>query len=491
MRASIKTRIITTCAIGFGTMSLATAPAQAAQQCGGLTPTITSSARVVNGTARADVILVLGSGKHTVNAGDGNDTICGSVGADTINAGSGNDVVTSGSGDDVINAGDGNDTVDSGLGNDSIIGGIGNDTITAGTGNDAVTAGTGNDTIDGGAGTDTVSGGPGDDKVNGGAGDDALSGSSGIDRITGGAGTDVILGGDGNDELNGQAGSDTLKGEAGDDLLQGGADRDVLTPGSGANICASDPNDAILGACEIDYLKPTKPVVTLPSSISAGETLTVTWTTTDMSGISLSIVGIGGASGWVTEWCGFLTEGSLISTSGTERKFLWQCTVPSTAVNGNYSLWIWAVDTFGNRSDDAVAEFSVGNGVADSAPPTISDVQVSGVARYGQPVTMTWRVTDESGVFGATDVTGISGVTPWFMSDQSGAGFAGARGVYVDYGSYDVKLIEGNEKDGKYQATIGFYSYAPVGDYTIWMSARDIYGNRNFTSTEVKVSLAE
>ncbi len=454
-------RIFVALGLLLSSLTMASSTAHAALLCNGQKPTITSSANVVAGTSRADVILIRGLGKHTVNAGDGNDIICGSSGDDTINAGIGNDVINDGSGSDVINSGDGNDIVN------------------AGDGNDIVTADSGDDTIDSGSGNDSVAGNSGNDALTGGSGNDSLNASAGIDRVNGGDGNDIILGGDGNDRLDGQSGVDTVKGESGDDTLQGGTGRDVLSPGSGANVCASDSVDSIIGTCQIDAQSPTKPTVNIPATVEAGSTLTVMWSVSDQSGIDGSWMNIGGKDGWVTQWCGFAIAGTALQTTGQQHTFVVNCAVPSTAVNGQYSVWLTAVDFFGNRSE-ATATFDVTQGVLDVAAPIISNLQVSGPVAQGGSATITWRAQDESGV---------SSTFPWLMSDISGFGFAGTQGAYADYGNYDVTLLDGDSKDGRYQVTVKFNSFAPLGTYTIWMGTRDIYGNREFFTTNVKVTL--
>lgn len=148
-------------------------PTERKATCQGKKATIVSSAAVVKGTDRADVIVLNGAGRHVVNAGGGDDIVCGSPGVDIINAGPGDDVVSGGAGDDVQNGG------------------------------------TGDDVVSGGPGDDTQGGGPGDDKAYGNAGDDEQSGGTGTDTLNGGAGEDSLDGNEGEDTYNGGDGEDT------------------------------------------------------------------------------------------------------------------------------------------------------------------------------------------------------------------------------------------------------------------------------------------
>jgi Ca2+-binding RTX toxin-like protein len=99
---------------------------------------------------------------------------------------------------------------------------------------DELTGGGGEDNIYGGAGGDTILGGPGADVLVGAEGDDDVRGGSGLDRLLGGPGL-------GFDQLFGNDLSDVLYvfDEQGGDEADGGP---------GEDICAADPEDAVL-AC--------------------------------------------------------------------------------------------------------------------------------------------------------------------------------------------------------------------------------------------------
>ena len=429
------------------------AHAAATPKCDNLEATIVSSSATINGTTNNDVIVVQGVGKHVVNAGGGNDTICGTPSVDIINSGNGNDKIISGDGNDTITSGEGNDTVNAGPGNDIVNTGPGDDRVNAGAGIDRVTSGTGNDTVAGDAGNDT------------------LSGQDGIDSISGGPGNDSLTGGAGNDRLSGQDGADTLKGDAGDDTLQGGSSPDVLAPGAGSDVCAKDNGDSIVGNCTIDANGPTTSDVNATSRIVAGSTVTFIWTVRDLGGVDLAWVKIGGPSGWVTSWCGFVIEGSRIDSSSAGQTFMAKCAVPAEAVNTTYTAFFSAVDVFGQYSPESTANFEVFGGVADSAAPVVKNLSVSSNSTAGQSITISWDAEDESGV---------EGIIAW--AAYNGYSFASNEGrIYADYAL--GTLVSGNPSNGKYEQSMTLNPWAPVGTYTIWISARDKFGNKAFFST--------
>lgn len=435
-----------------------TSPATAANGlCNGIPVTISSSARVINGTSGNDVILVRGSGKHTVNAGNGNDVICSAGGSDFISGGAGNDVINSGSGQDVVNSGSGNDV------------------INAGAGKDVIKAGSGNDNVIAGSGNDTVNGGTGDDSLNGGTGNDLLTGNSGIDVIWG------------------NAGNDSLNGGAGNDSLQGGAGRDTLTPGSGSNSCAPDNTDQVVGTCTVDSLMPqvsnvsvmspaVEPQVSnvsVMSPVVAGSKATFMWSISDSTGVGYTDLRIGGPSGWVVNWCGFPVEGTRISGDAQQGTYSVECDIPATAVNTTYTAFIIAADFFGNSSDGISADFTVTGGIADNAEPTLNFVEVSSnVLGPGEEFTVTYRATDESG---------IQFVYGYFYHD--GLGVAGDRGIWITPGALSG-LISGDVKDGVWQQSFTINDFAPIGTYTLYVGRTDIYGNRNFTQSELQITVS-
>ena len=425
--------------VGFSDSAAAATPT-----CGGAVATIVSSARLINGTAGNDVIVVQGVSKHTINAGDGADLICAS------------------SGIDVINGGAGNDTIYAGAGNDSIYGGLGNDAVEAGLGNDI------------------VFGNGGDDTINGQAGLDSLNGDAGADTIKGGAGNDKVIGGDAGDQLFGEAGNDSLLGGLGNDVLQGGSDRDVVNPGGGTNYCASDLRDTVIGTCSVDATNPEIANVSVVPSVSAGTTVTFIWTVNDNVSAGNSWVKIGGPSGWVTTWCGFGLEGMKISTNAQGAVFSAKCAIPLDAVNTQYTAFFDAVDVFGQSAKSSSATFQVTGGASDASAPIVSKLALSDSSlTYGQTLNVTWTAEDE---------TSVKGVIAWVA--YNGYGFANNEGrSYIDYGSYAINRISGDDMNGDYSQQIGLNPFAPKGEYTIWISALDTLGNKNFYQTNLTFSV--
>lgn len=366
-----------------------------------------------------------------------------------------------------------NDVLRGSARNDVICGYAGNDTILGGGGNDIILAGDGNDIVDAGVG---------DDRVDGGTGNDRIVGSTGNDTLSGDAGNDVIDSGAGDDTLNGNGGSDQLNAGDGDDALSGGSDRDRLQPGRGDNRCAIDPADTTVGRCLPDTTAPVFAPMALTRSVNAGETATFEWVVDDESPIQISWMFIGGASGWVSEWCGFPAIASAVSQpSATSTTFRVNCPIPATAVNGEYMVELNALDVFGNYATAQRLVLMVNNGAADAAPPEFSQLSASASeVNRDDPLTISWRVDDE---------TGISGTGVWLA--YNGYSFANAsQGAYQAYAPSEGVVIP-TERGVAMQFTqpIGWNTHAPAGTYTVWISLRDTLGNRTFVQTDVTVTL--
>lgn len=484
--------------LGASLFALPSTAQAASATCNGSPATIISSARVINGTSGADVIVVQGLGLHTVNSGSGDDIICGSASDDTISSGSGNDTILAGAGNDVISTVDGNDTINGGAGSDTITSGSGNDAVIAGDGNDAVATSDGTDSISGGTGNDSISAGVGDDTIEAGAGNDSISagvgsdqvagddgadvimGDTGTDTLAGGTGNDTLQGGDDADRVKGDTGSDSLSGGAGNDMLQGGADKDSLNPGAGTNYCASDSADAIVGSCTIDKSGPGVSNASVTPSVAAGSALTFIWSVNDTTAVDSSWVKIGGPSGWVTTWCGFGLQGTRISGTAQGSVFSATCQVPANAVNTEYTAFFDATDVFGQMAQSSTATFRITGGSTDSSAPVVTNIELSAPSlTYGESLDITYDAQDE---------TGVQGVIAWVA--LGGYGFANNQGrSYVDYGNYAITRTSGDEKNGKYLQQISLNNYAPAGEYTLWISVIDKLGNKVFYQTSTKFTV--
>jgi len=383
----------------------------ASETCLGKAITIDSSARTIRGTNGADVIMVRGTGSHTVSGLGGNDLICGSPGIDTI---------------------------DGGAGNDTIVGGLGNDRLT------------------------------------GGAGNDTLKGNEGNDTLTGAAGKDV---------LHGEADNDSLEGGADVDALAGGTGTDRLTPVGTTNYCAGDTADTISGTCTIDTAVPTVAPTMSQTDFIAGSTITFTWSVTDAVGVDATTLFIGGYSGWITEWCGFGVPGTLVSGTAQSGTYSATCTVPATAVNGSYTAFIYASDLLGSLAAEIQMPFTISNGIADSSAPTYSNVQLPTSAAIGEEFVVTFDAADESG---------IRAIVVWPAYNVYSFSNLATGQLIVDYLDYGATLVSGDANSGTYQQRFRFSpTNSLVGEYTLWFTLIDIYGNKEFAQSTVTITATE
>lgn len=256
---------------------------------------VSSTARELDGTARADVIAG-GNGANVMRGfgGDdqlmgrgGHDLLLGQAGNDTLDGGTGNDTLVGGQGDDLLIGGAGTDTADysgqifvtvdlsrtgpqeTGQGRDTLrqidnlIGGAAGDRLTGNAGANHLWGGAGNDTLTGGGGHDRLDGGTGADLMRGGTGNDIYIVDHAQDRVIegAGAGVDTVhasvsfrlgahvehlvlignagIGGTGNalaNRITGNAAANVLNGGAGADTLAGGGGNDVLIGGAGRDL---------------------------------------------------------------------------------------------------------------------------------------------------------------------------------------------------------------------------------------------------------------
>lgn len=201
---------------------------------------MTKGTLMVDGTNRADVIVVSDSGKGTVTVTiNGNKSGYGEAGVKKIQVRglNGNDEIEMRGyfprGVSVYGNG----------GRDRIVGGPSNEMIWGGAGDDELLGGKGDDKLYGEGGEDYLDGGSGDDLLVGGNDADLLKGRDGDDTLYGGEGDDGLLGGSGNDELYGEDDNDYLNGGGGDDYLNGGLDDDLLQDDDGDNVLNGGKGD--------------------------------------------------------------------------------------------------------------------------------------------------------------------------------------------------------------------------------------------------------
>ena len=217
------------------------------------------------------------------------------------------------------------------------------------------------------------------------------------------------------------------------------------------------------------------------TEVKAGSTVTFMWTISDAVGVSGTWVKISGPSGWVTTWCGFGLQGTRISGTTQSGVYAATCAVPADAVNTSYTAWFDGVDIFGQSANSSTANFSVTGGADDSVAPLVTNIALSSpTLAHGQTLDITYDVQDE---------TGVQGVIAWVA--LGGYGFANNEGrSYVDYGIYNSRT-SGDEKIGSYLQQISLNTFAPAGEYTLWISVIDKLGNKVFYQTTTTFTVSQ
>jgi hypothetical protein len=364
-------------------------------------------------------------------------------------------------------------------GRDVICGLGGNDLIQAGNGNDVIWGGSGNDKITGGAGIDTIYGETGNDSLVGEGQNDVIDGGTGKDQVFGGEGNDTLLGSGQDDLIKGEAGNDKISGGSGNDMISGGLGKDSITSNEGKDTCAWDRSDVMKGQCKLDKVAP---LITAAGEkvqrVQAGTTAYFRWNATDSSGIEESWLVIGGASGWVTKWCGFIVKSELIKGTASNGEFEGKCDIPATAPNLEYSVWLSSRDYMGNIStSDAAITFEVFGGSADTTPPTFEYLAGQISVKAGESFEISWRSTDE------TDL-GYSGV--YFA--LNGFSFSDGFISYVSAEGGQTK-ISGNDKDAIFTQRFTVHPDAPASRYSLWSTRTDSLGNKVFDQTNIQIEI--
>lgn len=214
---------------------------------------------------------------------------------------------------------------------------------------------------------------------------------------------------------------------------------------------------------------PTISDVVVPPTVAAGSSVTFTWRVADSDSVSATGVVIGWVNGIYTP-CGFGDEGTLVGGSRADGEWSYTCWFPSDAVATTYSVDVWASDGLGNSSRVSGFEFQLEGGNADSSAPAYSDVRVVSGARVGDVLTVTWSLTDPSGIQGA--VMWIGGGTGGFTNLVTGR----------TYAMYDTMVVTrdcnvpGDSCD--YTQSLQIDPSSPPGTYALWLSATDTLGNK-------------
>jgi hypothetical protein len=354
-------------------------------------------------------------------------------------------------------------------GRDVICAGAGNDTIYALGGDDIIRGGSGNDIVIAGLGKDTVLGESGNDNIAGGDGADQLSGGEGKDRITGGGGGDMLQGGSGTDNI--QAGS-------GSDLIDGGKGSDTILTGAGNDMCNRDSADVNLDACTMDSKGPDFGAMTTEvKQFAAGNLAVFSVNVSDPAGVVEVYASIGGAPGWVTEWCGFRIPTQLALGTQKSGTYKLSCTIPENAVNAYYTLFVGAVDAMGHTSTQEIA-FEVTGGSTDNRTPVVSNIALPDTVLADQSFTIKVAATDDSGV---------AGIYMWLMLE--GGGFSDGRGVYAMGSEPRVNFY--TPVDATVEQDFKFDPLDPLGTYHVWISVRDVVGNREFYDSGRSIKLTK
>ena len=357
-------------------------------------------------------------------------------------------------------------------------------TITGTPRSDTLVGTSGDDVICGLGGTDTIVGGKGDDIIRGGAGRDQIAGGGGDDELSGGAGSDSLLGGSGDDAIGGDAGRDNLSGGNGDDALDGGTGVDGLRSGAGDDTCASDAADRQLDSCGIDGDAPT--IRFLDSNLlefQAGTTAVFRWIAEDASGVAMTWSAIGGPSGWVTEWCGFVLGAEQIDGTLQSGTYELRCNIPANAVNETYTLFVSVADSLGNsNSVPGWAEFgfNVIGGSSDNQVPEVLDVRLPTAVRVGETFTVDIDVSDESGT--AWVYSWFMGAAPYYYYNEQGFFISALDSAVV---------VSGDATNGTFRQTLVVSDWAIPGRYSLLVSVGDTVGNRRFFMTEYSVTVTE
>ena len=150
-------------------------------------------------------------------------------------------------------------------------------------------------------------------------------------------------------------------------------------------------------------------------------------------------------------------------------------------MNAEYTAYFDAGYVTGQSAQSTSADFRVIGGSSDTSAPVVTQIELSSpTLTYGQTLDITYTAEDE---------TGVKGIVAWVA--LNGYGFANNQGrSYIDYKEF-FTLSSGDEKSGVYSQQIALNSFAPAGEYTIWISSLDKLGNKVFYQTDIKFNVSE
>lgn len=218
-------------------------------------------------------------------------------------------------------------------------------------------------------------------------------------------------------------------------------------------------------------------------SLSAGSSFTMEYEVSSDNGVDWSEVFVAGDDG-ETDWCGAGIP-TVLENEGETILYEMTCTVPADAVNGMYALYIGAADLSGNWYQAALP-FVVGGGSSDATAPVVSDITAPATVTRSASFTITYRVTDESGV------ANLPGGMPFALVRLVKRGY--------EFGDDDdieewftltapVSRTSGDDLDGLYEQAFRGNGETKPGTYELWLVAADRVGNMTFAQTGTSITV--
>ena len=244
--------------------------------------------------------------------------------------------------------------------------------------------------------------------------------------------------------------------------IDGGAHH-LVTSGTDA----SGASATVSASLVVDITAPTIVSVTAtPATATPGDLITVRAHVTDDSAVRA--VGLQGQlAGSQGNWSFCDSYAEHASGSGGDGVWVMTCTVPETALTGEYSIYPYAEDVAGNwvntnggPSSDVRGTFTITGGLSDVAPAVVHSISVDPTtAQPGDTITVSAHVTSEVGV-NAIEL----------QSTLDGA--AGNWSFCDDYAT----LVSGTPEDGTWSITCTVPTEVLNGAYTVTPYVQDVTG---------------
>jgi hypothetical protein len=202
-----------------------------------------------------------------------------------------------------------------------------------------------------------------------------------------------------------------------------------------------------------------------PFPETRGGQVTLSWNLSDQTAVaSSSIVSI---TNETTHLSLGACTGPASLTSGTTVSGTWSltCTIPAFAPGGVYDAVVQQADVFGNSytgSPSAALQIPL-----DPNPPLVAQATFSpsSAVKPGAPITITWELTDQTGV--------ASGAIASFTNDSTHAPLGACTGPGT--------LVSGTAVDAFYSLSCTIPASAPLGYYDLSFTSVDVFGNSNTT----------